>query len=398
MDISGQLDILRRGTVEIISEGELKAKLEKSQKMKKPLRVKMGFDPTAPDLHLGHYVGLRKLKDFQELGHDILFLIGDFTGRIGDPTGKNKTRPPLSEDDVKKNARTYEEQVFKILDPQKTKVLFNSEWCGSMKASELVQLAAQMNVARMLEREDFKARYTSGQSIAIHEFLYPLIQGFDSVAMNADIELGGQDQRFNLLVGRDLQKHFGQESQVLVLLPLIEGTDGVDKMSKSLGNSIGIAENSKDMFGKLMSIPDALMKKYFENLTRIDQKTVSDLLAGHPRDAKLRLASEIVSQFHGAEIAAKERQAFIDQFSKGKLPENIPEVSFNADWMNLPKLLSSAFPISTSEAKRDVSAGSCTLISGADSKKLDIDFQVSGLKNGDVIRLGKLRYVKIKKD
>lgn len=385
-----QLARIKRGTLEIISEAELLAKLKK----KTPLRVKMGFDPTAPDIHLGHAVGLKKLRDFQDLGHEIQFLIGDFTARIGDPTGKNKTRPPLSEEEVKTNAVTYRDQAFKILDPQKTKVMFNSEWCSRLSGRELIELAAQMNVARMLEREDFKARYTSGQSISIHEFLYPLIQGYDSVAMKADVEMGGQDQRFNLLVGRDLQKHFGQEQQVLVFLPLIEGTDGVEKMSKSLGNAIGINENPRDMFGKVMSIPDALMKKYFEILTRIETSEITKLLAGHPRDAKLRLAEDIVAQYHGPQAGKKEVDQFISQFSRQEVPEDAPALSLASLPKETPlfKVLSGQLNLfSAAEAKRLMASGGVKI----NGEKVDVDFSTTGIKVGQVIKVGKLKYFRI---
>jgi len=387
-------ELIKRGTAEIISESELKLKLKKSAEKKVPLRVKMGFDPTAPDLHLGHCVGLRKLRDFQDLGHDVLFLIGDFTARIGDPSGKNKTRPPLSDEDIKSNAQTYKDQVFKVLDPQKTKVMFNSEWCSKLTGREMIELAAQMNVARMLEREDFKNRYNSGVSISIHEFLYPLIQGYDSVVMKADIEMGGQDQRFNLLVGRDLQKFYGQEQQVLIFTPLIEGIDGIEKMSKSLGNAIGINESSKEMFGKLMSIPDVLMRKYFENLTRIDTKEIDKLLASHPRDAKLRLAETIVSQFHGAAAGKREVDNFISQFSKQEVPSDAPSLSLKSLPADTPlfKVLAQNLSLfSAAEAKRLFASGGVKV----NGEKVDLDFSVSQLKVGAVIKVGKLKYYRM---
>ena len=392
--VKEQIDRIRRGTSEIISESELESKLKKSIEKKVPLRVKMGFDPTAPDLHLGHCVGLKKLRDFQDLGHDIYFLIGDFTARIGDPTGKNKTRPPLTDLEILENAKTYKDQVFRILDPQKTKVVFNSEWCSKLSATDLIGLAAQMNVARMLEREDFKQRYTNGVSISIHEFLYPLVQGYDSVALKADIEMGGQDQRFNLLVGRDLQKAAGQDQQVLIFMPLIEGTDGVEKMSKSLGNAIGINESSKDMFGKIMSIPDSLMKKYFENLTRLPQSEVAQLLAGHPRDAKLRLASDIVGQFHGADVGKREVDAFISQFSKQETPDDAPSLELSSLPADTPlfKVLSQNLNLfSAAEAKRLIGAGGVKV----DGEKVDLDFTTSKLKSGNVLKVGKLKFFKI---
>lgn len=400
MTADQELEILKRGTSEIISEKELLSKLQKSKKENKPLRVKMGFDPTAPDLHLGHSVGLRKLRDFQDLGHEIYFLIGDFTGRIGDPTGKNKTRPPLTEEQVALNAKTYTDQVFKILDSSKTKIVFNSEWCAKLSAAEMVKLASQMNVARMLERDDFKARYQSGQSISIHEFLYPLLQGYDSVALKSDIELGGQDQRFNLLVGRDLQKDAGQESQVLILLPLIEGTDGVEKMSKSLGNSIGIKDEPKEMFGKLMSIPDALMAKYYEHLTRLDRAEVARLLAGHPREAKIRLAKEIVGFFHSAEIADQEELRFVKQFSEKQIPDDRQIISLSR-WSERPsmaKLIAEIDGISAAEAKRLLASGSCAIGNVSDPNVLDkisADYDSFLLMPGMVLKIGKRRFYEV---
>lgn len=392
--MTSALEIIKRGTAEILTEGELVKKLERAKRENRPLRVKMGFDPTAPDLHLGHTVGLRKLRDFQDLGHEVIFLIGDFTARIGDPTGKNKTRPALSEAEVAKNAETYKAQVFKILDPKKTMIRFNSEWCMKMSGVDMIALASQMNVARMLERDDFKKRYNSGQSISIHEFLYPLVQGYDSVVLKADIEMGGQDQRFNLLVGRDLQASAGQEPQVLIMTPLIEGTDGVEKMSKSLGNSIGIADVPKDMFGKLMSIPDALMKKYFEHLTRISTSEIESLLQGHPRDAKLRLASQIVEEFHGKDAADRERENFIKQFSKQEVPDDAPTIARASmgDDQPLYKYLAQSLSLfSAGEGKRLSISGGIKV----NNEKVDLDFSTSKLKAGDTIKVGKLKYFKV---
>ncbi|HET9679786.1 MAG TPA: tyrosine--tRNA ligase, partial [Gammaproteobacteria bacterium] len=301
----------------------------------RPLRIKAGFDPTAPDLHLGHTVLINKLRQFQERGHEVIFLIGDFTGMIGDPTGKNVTRMPLSDDDIAANAKTYKEQIFKILDPEKTIIDFNSRWFNDMGAAGLVKLAAQHTVARMLERDDFSKRYKNNQPIAIHEFLYPLVQGYDSVALKADVELGGTDQKFNLLVGRQLQEHYGQPPQVVMTLPLLEGLDGIQKMSKSLGNYIGITEPPADMFGKLMSISDELMWRYFELLSfrplaeiKAFKQQVAD--GTNPRDIKFLLGIEIVNRFHGAGTGERERDAFIARFQKGALPENIPEVTVAA--------------------------------------------------------------------
>jgi tyrosyl-tRNA synthetase len=320
------LATLARGTEEILVEEGLRKKLAQGR----PLRVKAGFDPTAPDLHLGHTVLINKLRQFQRLGHEILFLIGDFTGMIGDPTGKSATRKPLTREEVLDNARTYEEQIFTMLSPEHTLVVFNSSWMGEMQAADLVQLAAKHTVARMLERDDFSKRFKSGQAIAIHEFLYPLIQGYDSVALKADVELGGTDQKFNLLVGRQLQDAYGQEPQVVITLPILEGLDGVQKMSKSLGNYIGIAEPPDDMFGKVMSISDELMWRYFELLSdrstsEIDAWKRSVAAGENPRDVKFRLADELVVRFHGAAAARRAKESFIARFQRGAMPDEMPE-------------------------------------------------------------------------
>jgi tyrosyl-tRNA synthetase len=320
-----QIELLRRGSVEILLEDELVKKLERGT----ALKIKAGFDPTAPDLHLGHTVLLQKMKQFQELGHEVIFLIGDFTGLIGDPTGRSETRKPLTREVVEKNAATYKEQVFKILDPDKTVVDFNSRWMGNMNAVGLIELAAKQTVARMLEREDFKTRYQNQQSITIHEFLYPLIQGYDSVALKADVELGGTDQRFNLLVGRELQREYGQEPQVVLTMPLLEGTDGVNKMSKSLGNYIGINEPPEEMFGKIMSISDDLMWRYAELLSDrplMEIQRIKNEVAGgtaHPMDFKKSLAGEIVARFHGSAAAETAREYFETRFQKRQVPKNI---------------------------------------------------------------------------
>ncbi|MDX2507585.1 MAG: tyrosine--tRNA ligase [Gammaproteobacteria bacterium] len=324
--IEDALEIIKRGTDEILLEEGLVEKL-KSNKL---LIVKAGFDPTAPDLHLGHTVLINKLRQFQELGHEVHFLIGDFTGMIGDPTGKNVTRQPLTEEQVLDNARTYKEQVFKILDEKKTKVVFNSQWMGSMNAAGLIKLAANQTVARMLERDDFSKRYSSGQPIAIHEFLYPLIQGYDSVALKADIELGGTDQKFNLLMGRELQKSHGQTPQIVITMPILEGLDGVQKMSKSLNNYIGVSDTPDDMFGKIMSISDDLMWRYFELLSfrpmsEIEQFKAEIESGSNPRDTKFLLAKEIISRFHNETLAEKAQQNFIDRFKKGKIPDEMDE-------------------------------------------------------------------------
>jgi tyrosyl-tRNA synthetase len=360
-DSSEAWRLIRRGTHEILPENELAERLKSGQR----LRVKAGFDPTAPDLHLGHTVLINKLRQFQELGHEVLFLIGDFTGMIGDPTGKSATRPPLTRDQVIENARTYEQQIFKILDPEKTLVMFNSSWMGEMKAADLIKLAATHTVARMLERDDFEKRYRGGQPIAIHEFLYPLIQGYDSVAMRADIELGGTDQKFNMLVGRELQKVHGQAPQVVITLPILEGTDGVNKMSKSLGNYIGINEPADEQFGKLMSISDDLMWRYLELLSVQGMDTIerwrADVKAGgNPRDVKIRLATEMVSRFHGAESARRAHESFLARYQRGQMPEDMPqiEISGQDSKMSLPRLLKEAgLTASTSEAIRLIKQG-----------------------------------------
>lgn len=326
------LEIIRRGTHEILVEEELVKKLAQNR----PLRVKAGFDPTAPDLHLGHTVLINKLRQLQDLGHTVLFLIGDFTGRIGDPSGKNVTRKPLTEAEVMENAQTYKAQVFKILDPAKTEVVFNSEWMSRMTASDLISLAAQQTVARMLERDDFEKRYKGNQPIAIHEFLYPLIQGYDSVALQADIELGGTDQKFNLLMGRELQKSHGAEPQVVITMPLLEGLDGVQKMSKSLGNYVGIDEAPGVMFNKLVSMPDSLIWRYFEllsfkSLEAIDQLKKDVAEGANPRDIKILLAQELITRFHGEEAAANAHKSAGNRLEEGELPEDLPEIELDLE-------------------------------------------------------------------
>jgi tyrosyl-tRNA synthetase len=357
------LEQLKRGAVEVLLERELASKLERGR----PLRVKAGFDPTAPDLHLGHTVLLTKLRQFQDLGHQALFLIGDFTGMIGDPSGKSATRKALTRDEVIENARTYEQQIYKLMDPEKTLVMFNSSWMSEMGAADLIQLAAKHTVARMLEREDFSKRYAAGQAIAIHEFLYPLIQGYDSVAMRADVELGGTDQKFNLLVGRQLQEAYGQEPQVVMTMPLLEGLDGAQKMSKSLGNYVGIDEPPKEMFGKLMSISDVLMWRYYELLsleTSLEEqarmRALADRGEANPRDYKVRLAMEIVARYHGPAAARAALEDFELRFRQGALPEDMPEVSVTAPGgkVLIGSLLKAAgLTASTGEALRMVQQG-----------------------------------------
>ena len=326
------LNELMRGTEEVLPEKGLQERLALVAKEKRPLRVKAGFDPTAPDLHLGHTVLLNKLRQFQQLGHDVIFLIGDFTGRIGDPTGKNVTRKPLTEADVAANAATYKEQIFKVLDRDKTRIEFNSNWMGEMSASDMIQLAAKATVARMLERDDFSKRYKGGQSIAIHEFLYPLVQGYDSVALQSDVELGGTDQKFNLLMGRQLQEAEGQSPQIVMTMPILEGLDGVQKMSKSLNNYIGINEAPNDMFGKVMSISDDLMWRWFELLSFRPLEEIADLkqqMAGgrNPRDIKFELGVELVDRFHSAGAGEEAKEAFVARFQQGQLPDEIPEAT-----------------------------------------------------------------------
>ena len=363
--VAEAIERIKRGADELIVESELAQKLATGR----PLRIKLGLDPTAPDLHLGHTVVINKLRHFQDLGHQVQFLIGDFTGMIGDPTGKNQTRPPLTRDEILANARTYREQAFKILDPDKTQILFNSEWSDKLGAEGMIRLAARYTVARMLERDDFGKRYRSQQPIAIHEFLYPLMQGYDSVAMKADVELGGTDQKFNLLVGRELQKDFGQAPQCILTTPLLEGLDGVNKMSKSLGNYVGIAEAPGEIFGKLMSISDNLMWRYIELLSFEPLSTVrawrEDIAAGrNPREIKVLLAAEIVARFHGPAAAREAEAAFEQRFRHGALPEDLPQLSVPAegDGLALVQVLKQAGLVaSTSEANRLIEQGGVRL-------------------------------------
>ncbi len=321
-DVTQQLDLILRGAVEVIQQTELEAKLKRSLSEKRPLRIKAGFDPTAPDLHLGHTVLIHKLKHFQDLGHQVIFLIGDFTGMIGDPTGVSETRRALTKEQVQENAKTYQRQIFKILDPEKTTIDFNSRWMGAMTADGLIQLAAHYRVARMMERDDFHKRYHEQKPISVHEFLYPLVQGYDSVALKADVELGGTDQKFNLLVGRELQRDYGQESQVVITMPLLEGTDGVKKMSKSVGNYIALEDKPGEMFGKVMSISDQLMYRYYELLTTEDLGQARSL---HPMEAKQTLAELIVAQYHGVEAGKQARAEFAQKFQKQEFPDE-PDV------------------------------------------------------------------------
>ncbi len=393
--IEESLALLKRGIDELLVEDELVEKLKKNR----PLRVKAGFDPTAPDLHLGHTVLINKLRQFQELGHEVLFLIGDFTGMIGDPTGKSSTRPPLTRDEVIENARTYEQQIFKILDPEKTLVMFNSSWMGEMKAADLIQLAARQTVARMLERDDFAKRYRSGQPIAIHEFLYPLIQGYDSVAMRADVELGGTDQKFNLLMGRELQKQEGQEPQVVITLPILEGLDGVQKMSKSLNNYIGIDEAPDEMFGKVMSISDELMWRWFELLSFRPLEEIEGFRRAvaegqNPRDIKFLLGEEIVARFHDEAAATKARENFIARFQKGAIPESMPEHELTVPEGGYPiaNLLKDAGLVSsTSEGMRMIRQGAVKI----DGEKITEPKTRLAVGEARVVQVGKRKFARV---
>lgn len=386
---------IKQGTEEILLEDELRTRLESG----KSLRIKAGFDPTAPDLHLGHTVLLNKLRQFQKLGHTILFLIGDFTGMIGDPTGKNITRKPLSREDVLENARTYQTQIYKILDPDTTQICFNSEWMNKMDASGLIKLAAQHTVARMLERDDFNKRYTGGQPIAIHEFLYPLIQGYDSVVLKADVELGGTDQKFNLLVGRELQKQAGQTPQVVLTMPILEGLDGIQKMSKSLNNYIGIDEPPEQMFGKLMSISDSLMWRYIDLLSfktpaEIQEWKQSVDNGKNPRDIKVAFSQEIVERFHSHAAAERAYQEFVARFKHGKLPEDLPELILTVDngEIAIANLLKQAgLTPSTSEAIRMIKQGAVKI----DGERVSDRFLKMPVASNHVYQVGKRRFARV---
>jgi tyrosyl-tRNA synthetase len=393
--VEESLEIIRRGAEEILVEDELVKKLKRG----KPLRIKAGFDPTAPDLHLGHTVLINKLRQLQDLGHEVLFLIGDFTGMIGDPTGKSQTRPTLTPEDVQRNAKTYKEQVFKILDAQKTQVVFNSEWMSKLGAAGMIQLAARNTVARMLERDDFSKRYKSGQAIAIHEFLYPLIQGWDSVELKADVELGGTDQKFNLLMGRQLQEQEGQEPQVVLTMPILEGLDGVQKMSKSLNNYIGVADAPDDMFGKIMSVSDDLMWRYFELLSFRSMSEIEDfreqVAAGaNPRDIKFLLGEEIVGRFHSTEAATRARENFIARFQKGAVPDDMPEVELAAIDGGVPigsALKQAGLVSSTSEAFRMIKQGAVKL----DGEKVADRDVVLPVGATNICQVGKRKFARI---
>jgi tyrosyl-tRNA synthetase len=395
-DIKQSLELISRGVDEILTEESLIIKLKQGR----PLRIKAGFDPTAPDLHLGHTVLVNKLKQFQDLGHEVMFLVGDFTAMIGDPTGKSATRPPLTRDEVMENAKTYEHQVFKILDAQKTTVFFNSSWMGEMNASDMIQLAAKHTVARMLERDDFSKRYKGGQSISVHEFLYPLVQGYDSVAMKADVELGGTDQKFNLLVGRQLQEAYGQEPQIAITMPILEGLDGVQKMSKSLNNYIGITDTPDDMFGKVMSVSDELMWRYFELLSFRPMSEINDFRkqikeGANPRDIKFMLAKELIGRFHSAAEAEQAQNNFIARFQKGAMPDEMPEVELDAEegGLGIAALLNGAGLVSSNgEGFRMIKQGAVK-IDGEKVSDKNLRF-ASGFEA--VVQVGKRKFARVK--
>lgn len=406
MNIAEQMEIIKRGTVEIIPEDELIQKLKKSKTTGKPLRIKLGLDPTAPDIHLGHTVVLQKMRQFQELGHEVTIILGDFTARIGDPTGKSETRPQLSDKEVKANALTYERQIFKILDPNKTKMVFNSQWLAPLTFAQIIELASKYTVARMLERDDFSRRFKEGMPVGIHEFFYPLMQGYDSVALKADIEVGGTDQKFNLLMGRTLQKEYGLEPQIAVMMPILEGLDGAQKMSKSLGNYIGIDETPKEMYGKTMSIADELMLRYFELITPVSLDELQEISAGlesgrlHPRDVKMRLAREIIAFYHGEKPASEAEQEFIKVFQQRELPNEIPEFKIEPDMLEngailLPKLMQMTdLAPSSSSGRRLIQQGAVKVDGAAISDPLYSLKPVDGM----IIRSGKRKFVRLRVD
>lgn len=404
MDLEKQMEVFLRGTAEVISPEELKEKLVRADKEGRPLRVKLGVDPSAPDIHLGHTVPLRKMRQLQEIGHQIIFLVGDFTGRIGDPTGRSETRRQLSEEQIKENAKSYTAQVFKILDPEKTIVEYNSRWLAPLTFAEVVQLAAKTTVARMLERDDFAKRFKENRPIGVHEFFYPLMQGYDSVALRADVEMGGTDQKFNLLMGRQLQREYGQEPQVCLMLPILEGIDGVQKMSKSLGNHIGIDDPPAEMYGKTMAIPDNLMIKYFELVTDVPLAEIRSLAQGlqdgslHPRDVKMRLAREIVTLYHGPKAAIEAEEAFKAVFQQGELPDDIPEIELpggvldeNGEVWIVRLLTALDLCASSSEARRMISQGAVSI---DNVRRTDPDLKLKPHR-GMLVRVGKRRFAKL---
>jgi len=403
-EVQRQLEILRTGAAEIIPEEELKEKIRQSLINNKPLIVKLGLDPTAPDIHLGHTVPLQKMRQFQDLGHQAVIIIGDFTGRIGDPSGKSDTRKPLTEEELHKNAETYKQQIFKILDPQKTRIEFNASWLAKMNFADVLKLASHCTVARMLERDDFAKRYAEERPIGIHEFFYPLMQGYDSVALQSDVELGGTDQKFNLLMGRTMQKDFRQSPQIALTTPILEGLDGVHKMSKSLGNYIGVYESPREMFGKTMSLPDELMIRYFELVTKVDVQEIRKLEKGltegtvHPRDLKMRLGWEIVRIYHGEEDASGAKEEFIKMFQKKEAPDEMPEYKpeeLGADAegkINIIDLLVNAgLASSRGESRRLIEQGGVKL---NDLKVSDTESSVA-LSGGDILKAGKRKYIRV---
>jgi tyrosyl-tRNA synthetase len=402
-EVNRQLAIIRRGVAEIVPEQELIHKLEKSVSTGIPLKIKLGLDPTAPDLHVGHTVVLHKMRQFQELGHTIQLLIGDFTGRIGDPTGKSETRKQLTEEDVKRNAKTYVDQFAKVLDVSKLEVFYNSTWLAPMNFADVVRLAAQVTVARMLERDDFTKRYSSGQPISIHEFFYPLMQGYDSVALECDVELGGTDQKFNLLMGRQLQKEYGKDQQIAIMMPILEGLDGVQKMSKSLGNYIGIGEEPNEIYGKTMSVPDELMPKYYELVTNISNDELASLRKGledgsiHPRDAKMNLARTFVTMFHGTSAAEEAEDHFKRVFQQRALPTDLPEAQVSAaDLENgqigvIKLLVNLGLTGSSSEARRMIQQGGVKI----NEQKIEDVSTLVVVENGMIVQVGKRKFAKV---
>jgi tyrosyl-tRNA synthetase len=401
LTLDKQLEIIKRGTVEIVPEAELIDKLKSSIESNRPLTIKLGLDPTAPDIHLGHTVVLQKLRQFQDLGHQVILILGDFTARIGDPTGKSETRKQLTEEQVMANAKTYERQIFKILDPEKTRVAFNSQWLAPLNFVQVIELAAKYTLARMLERDDFHKRFKENLPISIHELFYPLMQGYDSVALKADVELGGTDQKFNLLMGRTLQKEYGQKQQVALMMPILEGLDGINKMSKSLGNYIGIDEAPREMYGKTMSLPDEMMLRYFELVTAVpleELRAIETSLKNdslHPRDVKMRLAREIVTQYHNSEQAKAAEEEFKRMFQQKDLPDEIPEFRPTEDMLDevwLPKLIVAAGSAnSTSEARRLIVQGGVKV----DGSKIDDPNLIINPSAGMIIQVGKRKFFKI---
>lgn len=399
-EIKRQLEIIKRNTVEIIEEEELKLKLKRALEENKPLKVKYGIDPTAPEIHLGHTVPIRKLKDFQELGHKVIFLIGDFTARIGDPTGRKETRPILSQEEIQKNLSTYKEQVGKILDLDKTEFVYNSNWLKNLNLEEIIKLTSVFTVAQILEREDFTARYKAGKPIFLHEFLYPLLQGYDSYVLNADIEIGATEQKFNLLAGRDIQSYFGQEKQVIITMPILIGTDGKLKMSKSYGNHIAINADPFDMFGKIMSIPDKIMEEYFSLLTNIEEQIYKNMIKEDPREAKSFLAKEIVKYFYGEEIATKAEKEFNKIFRDKEIPEEVPEVKIDErifgknNEVEIIELISKAGMVSSKSEGKRLIIQKAIKVGG---KVITDPFEKIKLEDGMIVKIGKRRFFKIKR-